>query len=381
MPSIQPPAPDPDPSDRSSFEKFLSVTGYTWHSSAYELIHPPHKLHSEPFIPRVGQSSLGRLEVLPVEVQHLILQHLDLESLETMRTLNSTSNILVNSFPAYREVRKHAHEILRGLAATRLLSRFTASRILNVLCADRCVGCGKRGALVFLPTLSRCCYPCMKSHPDLQVIKTSEAEKCYGLTRKQLKTLPVLWSIPLSDVSNWLKVSYKYRSLDKSVPLVSTRQARDLGIDIHGSLKGMRHFVASKFATSQRNLRGRILPAQTIEDPYTPKNPGWSHPYDKNRGLATIGSPFFDRKTQQAQQGYHCRGCLTSSVLEPRKLAAWHIQWERTNTAYSEAELIEQYKECEPAKSLWASHLSGVSWMGIPLYSNGGVDSGLSKIA
>lgn len=172
-----------------------------------------------------------------------MLQNLDLPSLETFKRLNSTSNAIMNSLPTYRALRRHAPEILPVLAVTRLLAHFTASQIFEVLRTARCTACTHRytlGPYVFLPRFYRCCQHCLQYNPDLQVIETIEAKLCYGLTKKQLNILALLWTIPGS-------LSMENKVYVKPISLVCTRQARNLGIKIHGSWEKMQRFVTRKF--------------------------------------------------------------------------------------------------------------------------------------
>lgn len=318
-----------------SISSIIDVVAYTWDDAHDTMIRLPPRTSSD-FPPRTSDYSTGLFEMLPLGVRYLVLEEFDLASLEIFRALNSGCNALVESLPDYRDIRKHARGVLRVLAATKLSSRFTARQLYAALSTERCVSCPKFGAYIFLPTFTRCCRPCLEINPDLQVIRTAQARACYGLTRKQLETLPILWSIPGM-------ISATGDVFGESISLVSTRQARDLGIATHGSLEEMQRFAAAKWQRMQRKHSGRRLPREGTRDPYPyiPRVPTSFHRYDHLLGFATTGCPYFNRRTQHVQVGLYCRGC-------------------RKNTAFSDEEFMEHFHTCPPAQQFWSMYLEGI---------------------
>ncbi|KAH6723475.1 F-box domain-containing protein [Leptodontidium sp. MPI-SDFR-AT-0119] len=176
-----------------------------------------------------SSSSIGLLDILPVEFS---LSHLSRVSLQ--------GNEVVRSLPAYRSLMEHAPHALAALGRTRLISLHSANALYGTLLSEQCISCGEYGAFLFLPTCERCCYECLCRNQSLWVIPTTLARKCFDLTLSQLKRLPIMRSVPGSYF-----VGHTI-SRQRQLKLTSVKAAKELGIMIHGSTENMAETLTAR---------------------------------------------------------------------------------------------------------------------------------------
>lgn len=197
------------------------------------LSHQPHSLlratitipnPPEPLDAEIGTqfSSIGVLDILPTELLYLVLHILDLESISRVSRVSRRGNVIVKSLTAYRDLFNKVPEALAALSQTKLLGVHSTAQLQETLRSDRCATCPEYGTYLFLPTCERCCWECLCVNPARRVISPGQAIRYFGLYKKHLRQLPVMYSIPgRYDISQ--------EDPQTSHKLVSARIARDLG--------------------------------------------------------------------------------------------------------------------------------------------------------
>ncbi|KAI9375791.1 hypothetical protein BJX61DRAFT_79399 [Aspergillus egyptiacus] len=73
--------------------------------------HLDNQFDGKPHPPRYG---LGTLERLPLEIIHLVLIQLDMQSLTDLRRVSNRARLVTDSIPQYRRVLIHAPALIRG---------------------------------------------------------------------------------------------------------------------------------------------------------------------------------------------------------------------------------------------------------------------------
>lgn len=171
---------------------------YAWRTD--QAIKPVHKtprilvptlLQTDEIIKRL--SSIGSLDQLPIELLHLSLEYLDFESLLNLAISSFQCRSLVESLSAFRETVQHAPAALAVLQETGLLATHTARRIHASLRDETCGTCKGYGPYIFVYTAKRCCLPCLRDLDDYQLVTKQEAEICFGLSPRDLTSLPAAY--------------------------------------------------------------------------------------------------------------------------------------------------------------------------------------------
>lgn len=252
-------------------------------------------------------SSLGPLDTLPTELLHLIFNSLDFQSLSRFAQICHKANIVVESLPSYERMIKYASKALIALSRTKLITFHTAATIYTALLSEKCVSCQNFAAFLFLPTCERCCYECLCNERSPRVISIRMAGICFGVSPKDLGQIPIMLSIPgmYSFCHNATRV--------KRVRLVSLKQAKKLGISVHGSQEAMEIVSVSKKAgkLSYRQLQlARWLTGSSDSEPQNSSTPRLldNAPNDNFCGMASISFPSL-RPNIELEHGLWCYGC------------------------------------------------------------------------
>lgn len=305
------------------------------------------------------------LDAMPVEVLHLVLSELDFQSLSRFSRVSRRSKAVAESLPAYIDLLEYAPHILKALGLTRLLCFHSVVTLRVALRCVQCVSCQEFGPYLFLPTCERCCYECLFQNQSLWVIPISQAGKYFGLGPRQLKTLPVMKSIP--GVYSAITPVSRQRQLR----LVSVRASKKLRISIHGSITdtspsgldmGNTEKKATEFYTTKffRNAPVQPLP----ENPSRLASTG-NVPCNKYWGMASILFPSL-LPSNTAENGLWCRGCewmfeqyrfgqLPSPVVfdsVPQGVDLFFVFLGMQRRARSKSEFREHIKRCYGAQQL-----------------------------
>ncbi|MCJ1269553.1 hypothetical protein MMC22_009445 [Lobaria immixta] len=303
--------------------------------------------------------SMGRLAVLPIEITHAVLRHLDFQSLEKMMSINPCWKATVESLPAYRDVITHASGTVDTLIATGIVGHFTAGQLHAKLRTDRCEGCGKFGAFLFLLTCSRRCLFCIVQEPELSAMTISGAKVCFGLTTRVVQQLPTLRTTP--EI-----YSRGAQSKVRRLHLVSVQEARILGITTFSGEANMTAYVEARYDAKNSVFDKQMAVWREAEDAVVkkPRRPRSLDPYTiTDWGIASTPFPSLNVRTRSVQWGVSCEGCAYQydhSPVNPRP-DLWHdhefrtVLLERRDRYFSEEEFLQHFDdECDVARSLWS---------------------------
>ena len=189
------------------------------------------------------------LDVLPVELQLFILELLDFRSLSRLARSCHRAMAVVQSLPAYHCVMEHGSTALLALSRMDLLTIHSAATLYKALRSKDCSCCTAFAPFLFLPTCERGCYVCLSMEWPLRVLPRTEAQMIFGVSEQDLETRSFR-GIPYP-----FGFSFESRSGDDTANLVTLRQARDVGIRVHGSEEALHKWLISHFAqNSSRDL-------------------------------------------------------------------------------------------------------------------------------
>jgi hypothetical protein len=302
---------------------------------------------SSPQIPRLGlcdsttarANSLGILDKLPFEILHQLVQLLDFYTLVTIRSVNFAARTAIDAFPAFKYMTQYAAGALRALSQTRLVKSFTVAHLFHVSRTDRCFGCHKFGAFLFLLNCSRCCFKCLETDVRLRAIDLRAAKNQLGLKPRDLRSLPTMLSLPGTYALR------DRRTIKRRLRLVSAVEAYTLSQKIYGD----------DTATTLAFRSVQYAPIARIrEQAWASMHKSFRDPY---RGLASTHFPNLDIAAKLIQLGISCRGCQEAcrgkSQVKRKGVPALEMT-ARRERVYSEAEFKQHMKECDGVKWLKA---------------------------
>lgn len=274
-------------------------------------------------------TSLGRLDFLPLEMLHEICQLLDIKSLFRFRQVNLRAQEVVCAIRIYRIIITHALETLCASLRTHIASWFTLRDLFDVLCARDCLLCGSFGGFIFLPTFTRCCFPCIKTAPQLRLVSLADVKKHLNLNPALIRnSVPVLRTTP------------GIYSMDE-IP-----RKRRIHVLAEGSVIRAMECLHAKEAKAQ--LRRSNSEVSLL------------------RYMATTALPFFDKASGDADHGICCKGCQIALEESLRTSRIEDKIFSLRDRVYSRDRFMEHFQRCPKAQALWALSNEGTVPVKVP---------------
>lgn len=317
-------------------------------------------------LPRTLTSPLGLLDALPTELQRLILNSADFQTLVRFARVCHQAKTMVDSLLSYQDMMKHAPTTLMALSQSKLITVHAAGTIHAALHSDKCVFCQKFGPFLFLPTCQRCCYECLRRERFLRVVPARMAGDCFGVSRKDLRQIPMMLGIPgqyawCRTITSQTKCGY-----------FSVKQAEELGISIHGSREAMESFVSkSRKVRNHERLLVRWLSGTTPDsEPQLSSTfaMDFNAPRDNFSGTASVNFPSL-RPDGELEDGLWCYGCRDAFVRHCNYWPNGKSKFDRDSSislaestrilsgmsceARSRSGFLEHLKDCEEATNLF----------------------------
>ncbi|KAK2616686.1 hypothetical protein QQS21_000298 [Conoideocrella luteorostrata] len=314
---------------------------------------------------RESPSSLGQLDKLPTEILFLTFNLLDFRSLSRVLRLSLRGKSIIETLPVYQLIMRHAPALLSALGQTRLIGLHSSQLILHTLRSDQCVSCFEFGGFIFLPTCERICFTCLHENIAFWMISRPVAKKCFCLTEKQLKAVPIMHSIPGS-----YSVGTPPASRSRVYRLVSVKQAKQMAIELHGSpeqVASLSLIGASNGKDLSERLKFQRFREISLEPPgldlsRLPSKENFGS--DGFAGVASMRLPHLsDSGLDAGRLCYGCRvvyddcvrGELPASVLSelvPSGISAYRPLKAMSTRLYSRGGFLEHVEHCYGAQRL-----------------------------
>ncbi|KFA79890.1 hypothetical protein S40288_03759 [Stachybotrys chartarum IBT 40288] len=167
-------------------------------TTALNLMRPPSKdkRTSQLLLHTVFDASpaagLGVLDRLPAELLYMIIFMLDLCSLFHFRQVNRQTRVLLSEVRQYQLTAQHGSEALQRLLCSGLARGFTIEDLYEPLVSNKCFACGGYGHCLFLFTLEKCCYTCLRFAERYRVVALTAFASCAHISPRRLLRIPGL---------------------------------------------------------------------------------------------------------------------------------------------------------------------------------------------
>lgn len=336
MPSASAPPPqnaDGEQRQRSSEEEAAILRATTYHRDSWDRIgicpspdekreHPGVRASVlEPFrrldfssSSSSSSSSLGALSRLPPELLANVLLELDVLSVFRFRGTNNLARHVAFASPQYRAVATHALSVLHALLLTGVAPRVTLNDLWDLVSdSGACAFCGLFGPVLFIPTLQRCCFPCIQTSPKLAVVSAAAAAKASALPPRRLKeALLAVHTVP-GEYGLWQQSRTRRRYLVSCAAV----------LDAFG--------------------------ASCPEPPADKEDP------EVARCMAVTALPHIDRASPLGKATRHlsCKGC--QAAVERRPIPSDLDLYRIRDRCYTARGFLEHFGLCADAQALWES--------------------------
>ncbi|KAE8355912.1 hypothetical protein BDV28DRAFT_128094 [Aspergillus coremiiformis] len=264
--------------------------------------------------------NLGRLECLPLEIIFEICLLLDLESLFRFRQVNRRAQQIISAVHGYRETITYALEVLCIVLRTKTAPYFTIYDLFKVLCTRDCLLCGSFGGFVFLPSLMRCCFSCIKEDCLPAIMSVADAKRLIKWSATRLpKSIPVFKTLP------------GIYSMDE------TSQKRRMQIVTKEHIARISRCLINEEAQPTRQKKAAVL-----------------------RYMVTTALPHLDITSGDIQSGICCSGCQVALEEAMRTTGIEVSALGLRDKVYSRDSFLEHFRQCRKAQELFTLSKKGV---------------------
>lgn len=258
-------------------------------------------------------SSLGVLDRLPPELLMAILSMLDLRSIIQFSSVCFLGRSLAHASHAYRDLVTFAFEALFALRRLGLDGAYSVADLHAALCAEQCSSCNDYGIFLFLPTVKRCCWECLRHNPQLRLLSLKDAKRVFVLSKRSVDKLPKIHVIPGM-------YSLSRKPAPENCILTSVAAARAVGIWEHGSPDKLADALLKKYNSNVRKSAGLLSLGQFFQRGPRPVAhdqdilllPTLTNiPDDMFFGMASLPFPSLS-SPKHIELGLWCKGCSTT---------------------------------------------------------------------
>lgn len=293
------------------------------------------------FQSRAPRYSLGALDKLPLEIIHLALVQLDIQSLTDFRRVNTRASLIADSIPQYKRILAHVPAAIRGSLNINTARFFSCLDLYEKLSTAECDSCGDFGGYLYLITCRRVCFLCFTEKTDYLPVSRNDAIRKFGLRSEHLSSLPWMKSLPGRYSPRGIKCRQRETLFDYSA-------ARQTGIAVHGTIRAMEEYT-SEMASKRLDVYNTKLSLRgTNGTNMRPPRSGDSFDgrcSNPKRFMGIIRAPFFSIQTAFADWGFHCVACKAHHYCRP-------LHWRRKYTMDSFQGHIRQCGEIIEGKHI-----------------------------
>lgn len=277
---------------------------------------------------RYGLEALDRL---PLEIIHLTLIQLDIQSLTAFRRVNKQARLVVDSIPQYKQILAHAPVSLRASLKIKTARFFSFLDLHKKLSTAECDSCGDFGGYLYLVTCRRVCYLCFTGKIDYLPISRKDAIRKFGLDSAHLANLPCMRSFPGRYSPRGIKCRRREMLFDYSA-------ARQAGIALHGSIDSMEAYVSEMASKSLDAYNTKLSLRGIGTNLRPPRSEDSFDGLDSNpkRFIGIVRALFFNGPTVAPDCGFHCLACKAHHYGRP-------LHWRRKYTVDS---FQDHLREC-----------------------------------
>ncbi|KZF24243.1 hypothetical protein L228DRAFT_245147 [Xylona heveae TC161] len=309
--------------------------------------------HTSASSSKANTNTLGTLDQLPLELLHMTLAQLEIQSLTDFRRVNRRAMLIVDSIPEYAQIIAHVPISIRAILSIGSGSWISCQDLYQKLCTAECDICGDFGGYLYLITCRRVCYLCFAWERDYLPLLRTDVLRKFGLRNEHLAGLPSMRSLP--GVYSPREIKSRAR-----ITLIDHSTARQAGIALHGTESAMEQYasnMASKRLEKYQSRKSLHELAGRVAGP-TPRRPRSEDAFDgvdsnPKRFMAIICAPFLDRRRHGPstciEWGFQCLACKPLHYHKP-------FHWRRK---FTEESFQTHLREC--GEIMDGKHKQGVN--------------------
>ncbi|KAI1365950.1 hypothetical protein F5Y08DRAFT_162119 [Xylaria arbuscula] len=270
------------------------------------------------------------LERLPLELLHIVILSMDMQSLFIFRQASLRLRDAVDSLPQYQLIVSYGLDLYCALLRTRHAPNVTLFDFHSVLCTKKCAFCDNFGDFISLLIWQRCCFRCIQQAPQASVQTLQSARQNYALNTTEARQL------------------------------ISLKLLRRERYETGQSLPHLRNsLVSTQHAQSAWSARPRRLEQREVN----------RRNYLHLSKMGACALPHYNSQTREVERGLSCAGCELNAVgrlwVAQRAWRAWVVMrpWRPRDAEavrctiyskiYTRTGFLEHFRWCKQAQRMW----------------------------
>lgn len=274
-----------------------------------------------------GGVAVGMLDVLSNEIISIIIEDLDIYSLERFAQTCRLARYMIETNSSYKMMQQYLPRFKQILAHSSLDRWVTLGRLRAELEHPTCRVCGNNGTSLYLPTCERLCFNCLRNNFTYWLLNMTQASECFALEAEDLQKVPVLHTVEQHFVPDQFPLTQQITH-----DLVPIRMAMKAALIKYGTTEAALNAAEiiapdrGRFPNAEEKQLGehyrrfrlyKDIPAVGWM-PYEPglriqrklSEPlGFPMPVDEYFGWAHVEMPYVQSYTEGHVPRYFCKGC------------------------------------------------------------------------
>ncbi|KAF4124977.1 hypothetical protein GMORB2_3816 [Geosmithia morbida] len=284
------------------------------------------------------EADLGELDRLPDELLTMVMGWMPVQTFLRFRQVNRRAHSLAGRSPPLRRVATYGFGGLRAVVAIGMGLTLTVGDLDRALARSDCVNCGGFGHFLFIPTVQRACFNCLRTHPDFRVEALSRFARSVRSSVARLRRLLGQFPLPVAGPYNDAEPHRRAAALLKSIVPVNWARAELYRL---GALRspppGYEH---PKEALCRRFMVSVTYPHYTSS---TLNQRGTPHLADMPDHFAPLIQTYLP-----AQYGICCKGCTLKALCSSSTFVRAYMDVTYTVPGY-----LRHAAQCEWARGVW----------------------------
>ncbi|KAJ3562267.1 hypothetical protein NPX13_g8628 [Xylaria arbuscula] len=271
------------------------------------------------------------LERLPLELLHIVIPGMDMQSVFNFRQTSLRLRDAVDSLPQYQLIVSYGLDLYCALLRTQHAPNVTLFDFHSVLCTKKCAFCDNFGDFISLLIWQRCCFRCIQLAPQASVQTLQSARTNYASNTNEAHQLMSLKLLKRESYATGQFFPHPRNSL-----------------------------VSTQHAQSAWSARPRRREREEVD------RRNYQHCLSE---MGACALPHYNTQKKELERGLSCAGCeLNAAGRLWAARRAWNpwipgiswiprdvdeVRWTIYSKIYTRARFLEHFRWCKQAQRMW----------------------------
>ncbi|KAJ5702331.1 hypothetical protein N7488_009879 [Penicillium malachiteum] len=142
--------------------------------------------------PTDGTSNMGTMSRFPLEVIHVMIEHMDFLTLERFSRTCHYARVAARNHPTYKLLMQHAANLPKLMMSIKIIYWNSLRMLKAELQFPNCRSCGSLSSFLYIPTCERLCRNCSEFDKNYWIIEILSAKYAFNIGAPELRLIPLV---------------------------------------------------------------------------------------------------------------------------------------------------------------------------------------------